>query len=90
MTRTVTIDSKYDDANFRKSVKANHPDATSCGVCGRAIVERRYAIHCVEGSMDVIAHPDDDYDNEAADMGWWYIGSECLKRVPRGFVRIIA
>ena len=87
--RTHTFTSSYDPENFQRSRHAKNPDAHECGVCGRATLSRKWQIHLVEGSMEVIAHPDDVYERESADMGWWYVGSDCVKKLPADFVLTI-
>ena len=57
-----------------------------CGICGKPTKRPVGRVHLVDGSMEIVAHPDDTYDDEAADMGWWPIGGTCAKRLPPDFI----
>jgi len=52
-----------------------------CAVCGVPVVKVRYEVHLVEGGSH-LCHPDDEYNNAAADLGWYPVGESCLKQFP--------
>lgn len=55
----------------------------TCIICGRPTVKPR-VIHIVDGGA-AVAHPDYDYLNGAADVGWHSIGPECARMFPKGW-----
>ena len=89
MTRIHHYDSPFADENFKRSRHAKHPNAQPCGVCGRATLAKKAMIHCVNGWMNDIVHPEDPYDKVSADMGWWYVGPDCVKKIPAEFLRAV-
>ncbi len=56
-----------------------------CIMCNRAIRgKNKFAIHACNGSHEEICSNDDnDYveQNDSGDMGYWSIGSECVKKL---------
>ena len=60
----------------------------NCIVCGRDTSNRgeSYGVW-ISGGGDLIVHPDDydTYPHRGGDMGWFPVGSECIKRVPVEF-----
>lgn len=88
-TRIFTYQSPFAEENLRKSRHAGKPGARQCGVCGRATVSKVAKIHLVEGTHDCVAHPADEYADESADMGWWWVGRDCLKKLPAEFVLLV-
>jgi len=58
-----------------------------CVRCGKEVKNEKYSIHLIEGGNTMLAVADENkYDNEAADMGWHPIGSECAKHIPQEFL----
>jgi len=54
-----------------------------CAVCGRetGITTLSMGVIVAEGGSSLL-HPDDEDTDPAGFMGWWAIGSECIKKVP--------
>ena len=60
----------------------------NCIACGRATSRqgKGYGV-LVSGGGAVIVHPDDyvTYPHDGGEMGWFPIGSECIKQIPKEF-----
>lgn len=59
----------------------------ACVFCGRDTSKQGNSQGvCVGDGGSLIVHPD-DYENarDGGDMGWFPVGSECIKRVPAEF-----
>ena len=73
-----------DEQNF----STEHDD---CIMCNKAIRgESKYMIHSCDGSIGIICSNDDgDYveQNDAGDMGYWSVGSECVKKLKKSFFK---
>jgi hypothetical protein len=60
-----------------------------CARCGKEVKNEKYSVHLIEGGNTILAKADEDkYNNEAADMGWYPIGGECAKHIPKEFLYI--
>jgi hypothetical protein len=55
-----------------------------CIVCGRTVGDNGSFIWLINGGT-TIASADETNVDESGDMGWWQIGSECIKSVPENF-----
>jgi hypothetical protein len=55
-----------------------------CIVCGRTTGENASMVWIIDGG-DSLASKDETGVDSSADMGWWTIGSECIKSVPEEF-----
>jgi hypothetical protein len=55
-----------------------------CIVCGRTTGDNASMVWIVEGGSS-LATTDETNVDSAGDMGWWRIGSECIKSVPKEF-----
>jgi hypothetical protein len=55
-----------------------------CIVCGRKVGDKGFGVWIVNGG-DTLATPDSTDIDARGDMGWWPIGSECIKPVPEAF-----
>jgi hypothetical protein len=61
---------------------------TNCVHCGRDTSKQGNSLGVyVSGGGGLIVHPDDyeTYPHGGGDMGWFPIGSECIKKVPAEF-----
>ncbi len=67
-----------------------HLEGERCTVCGKVTSQQNKGLGVIvgEGGSSII-HPE---DNElaiktapASYMGWWAVGSECIKKVPKEF-----
>jgi hypothetical protein len=61
--------------------------AEGCGMCGRSMRgKQRWQVRMVDGG-GVLVPPDtpEDQIDPAGDLGFWYIGSECAKKIPARF-----
>ena len=66
-------------------------DNDHCVLCGRRLrnpAKPSGRIHGIDGDPFILAPVDADPAdiNEAGDMGFWPIGSECKKRIPQEYV----
>lgn len=54
-----------------------------CAVCGRETSKNSNGMGVIvtDGGLSLL-HPDDDDSDSAGFMGWWAIGTECIKKVP--------
>lgn len=54
-----------------------------CVVCGRETSKNSKGLGVIvaEGGSSLL-HPDDEDTDPAGFMGWWAVGSECIKKVP--------
>lgn len=52
-----------------------------CVACGREMRVARWAVHVIDGGSNVL-HPDDEseYQPDAGEMGFHFIGPECRKK----------
>ena len=83
----------YDDAflwgeKYRAKEEANKVGFSSCIHCGRNTSKQGKSLGvCVSGGGSVIVHPDDydSYPHEGGDMGWFPVGSECIRQIPADF-----
>lgn len=60
----------------------------NCIVCGRDTSNRGESMGVwISGGGGLIVHPDDyaTYEHRGGDMGWFPVGSECIKRIPAEF-----
>ena len=55
-----------------------------CIACGRTTGENVSFIWIVDGG-DSLATADETNVDASGDMGWWTVGSECIKSVPEEF-----
>ena len=57
-----------------------------CAVCGRetGIITGSMGVIVAEGGSSLL-HPDDEDTDPAGFMGWWAMGSECIKKVPKEY-----
>ena len=59
-----------------------------CILCGKPTKGWKYAVHCVNGWLEEIIPVDQEWPDEASEMGMWPIGPECRKKLPAEYVRI--
>ena len=54
-----------------------------CVVCGRETSKNSKGLGVIvaEGGSSLL-HPDDEDTDPAGFMGWWAVGTECIKKVP--------
>jgi hypothetical protein len=60
----------------------------SCIHCGRDTSKQgRSQGVCVSGGGSIIVHPEDydTYPHQGGEMGWYPVGSECIKQIPADF-----
>jgi hypothetical protein len=60
----------------------------SCIHCGRDTSKQGNSQGvCVSGGGGLIIHPDDyeTFPHDGGDMGWFPVGSECIKQIPAEF-----
>lgn len=55
-----------------------------CIVCGRTTGETASLVWIVDGGSSFASADETDVQS-SSDMGWWTIGSECIKKVPQEF-----
>jgi len=60
-----------------------HDDEQPCIICGRPVKHGGGggAVHLVEGG-DCLVRINEPYDNDAADLGEYPIGADCLRKHP--------
>jgi hypothetical protein len=73
-----TFSEKY----YTRREKVN-PDIELCIVCGRKVGDNGFKVWVVNGG-DTLATIDEEV-NPAGDLGFWPIGSECIKPIPEAF-----
>lgn len=76
-----------DDADVREQrfMRSRSQETDSCVLCGRPVGRKGVTfVHMVDGGS-TLAPVAEVYENEAADLGWWPVGSTCAKRVPVEF-----
>lgn len=66
--------------------KVDTPDPDRCLLCQKAIKDPRKAskVHMVDGGF-VLIPTEQEYTNEAAEMGWWTVGPDCARKLPAGY-----
>jgi hypothetical protein len=84
-----------DDAGFLWGPKYRDREFTQRGVgflscihCGRDTSRQGKSLGvCVSGGGAYIVHPADydEFEHQGGDMGWFPVGSECIKQVPAEF-----
>jgi hypothetical protein len=79
--KVLHIDSVFPNAWSDKYHKAN--SFLACIACGRNTSKQgeSQGVWIVDGAAG-IAHPDEPEMNDGGDMGWFPVGSECIKKVP--------
>jgi len=57
-----------------------------CVVCGRETSKNSKGLGVIvaEGGSSLL-HPDDEDTDPAGFMGWWAVGTECIKKVPKEY-----
>lgn len=72
---------------FSEKYHSKNPTSTSCIICGRDTSKNGHSSGVIVGEGgDLIVHPEDN--EKAMDngyMGWFPIGSECIKAIPLEF-----
>lgn len=66
---------------FSENLEKVKHDQLPCVVCGKSIKTPRRWVRVVNGGC-WIGTPADAIDNPAADMGYFPIGSDCLRNYP--------
>jgi hypothetical protein len=79
--KVLHLDSVLPNAWGDKYRKAN--SFLACIECGRSTSKNgeSQGIYIVDGGIGV-AHPDQPEMKDGGDMGWFPVGSECIKKVP--------
>lgn len=76
-----TFSAKY-NARFEK-VGGDLQDKL-CIVCGRTTGDSPTFVWIVDGGTS-LASADETNVDSSADMGWWTVGAECIKKVPNEY-----
>jgi len=68
----------------------DHLEGERCSVCGKPTSQQNKGLGVIVGDGGfLIIHPEDSEleiaSNGAGYMGWWAVGSECIKKVPKEF-----
>jgi hypothetical protein len=74
----------YDPDTYDRHKDRHSPSGEHCAICGAPMAKtttRTRFVHIVDGGTH-IAPVAEEYDNPAADLGWWPIGHDCAKRIP--------
>ena len=85
MTRK--IDSRIIDIWGEKYIAKEHLGGERCTVCGKLTSPKSKGLGVIvsDGGSSII-HPDDNEkeikEYPAGYMGWWAVGTECIKKVP--------
>lgn len=75
----------YEVVEARRSRAEQNGAKYTCQMCGRKVnPERGWMVQVVDGGM-AIALPGTGDQNDSGYMGWWDLGPECGKHVPRQF-----
>lgn len=90
MTKVRTIDSSIIDLWSPKYQAKEHLEGERCTVCGKLTSQQNKGLGVIVGDGgSAIIHPEDNEleiaTNGAGYMGWWAVGSECIKKVPKEF-----
>lgn len=80
--KSIHIDNYLPNA-FGEKYHAKNDTYLSCINCGRDTSKQGNSngVYIVGGG-EWIAHPDQPEFNDGGDMGWFPVGSECIKKVP--------
>ncbi len=78
--------SKEAEKSMRKrQVKASKAGLETCEFCGRGVRQGfGWWVHAVNGGTTLI-DLSEQYVDEGGDMGWWMLGPECGKQIPKEF-----
>jgi hypothetical protein len=81
----------YRSMKFEQTASFNYNqeragDLPTCARCGRGLVNPAGSVHVIDGG-GVVLHPEDEklYNDQASDLGFWSVGSECAKAF-KGFI----
>jgi hypothetical protein len=86
MTRK--IDSRIIDIWGEKYIAKEHLGGERCTVCGKLTSPKSKGLGVIvsDGGQSIIHPTDNDLEiNSAGYMGWWAVGTECIKKVPVEF-----
>lgn len=86
MTRK--IDSRIIDIWGEKYIAKEHLGGERCTVCGKLTSPNAKGLGVIvsDGGSSIIHPADNDLEiNSAGYMGWWAVGTECIKKVPVEF-----
>lgn len=80
MTRTVLIEIPTSTHRFTRDTGEAYP----CIICGKAVTSKhpKYLRVVEGGSYAVLPEFQGDYDGDPGDLGFYPIGSECLRNHP--------
>jgi hypothetical protein len=89
MTVLATVPAPFSGAKYRENVsRGDGSGADSCCLCGKQTSEAHYEAHVVDGGGAFApVNADPATIDEAGDMGWFRLGSECATRLPRSHRR---
>ena len=58
-----------------------------CVRCGKEVKNTKFLVHFIEGGNTMLAVADEDqYIEDDADMGFFPVGSECARHIPKEFL----
>ncbi len=90
MTEVRMIDASVIELWSEKYRAKEHLEGERCTVCGKVTSQQNKGLGVIvgEGGSSIIHPEDNDLAIETAPagyMGWWAVGSECIKKVPKEF-----
>jgi len=90
MVEVRTIDAAVIDLWSEKYRAKEHLEGERCTVCGKVTSQQNKGLGVIVGAGGgSIIHPKDNElylkQDPGSYMGWWAVGSECIKKVPKEF-----
>ena len=82
--KDIKLNTFSDKYNSRYEKVDGDLQAKLCIVCGRTVGDKGSFIWLINGGT-TLASADEINVGESGDLGWWQIGSECVKSVPENF-----
>ena len=65
-----------------KMKRARDADAYPCMICGIPVTKPKFECHLIDGG-GIALHPDEhEYQTNGGDVGFYPVGTDCLRRFP--------
>jgi hypothetical protein len=85
MTTFEIIQTASYERNEERTYSSN--GQSPCVRCGRAVKSEQYYVECVDGGLYALSTNEQADYEDGGYMGCFPVGSECVKHIPKEFVK---
>ena len=75
----------FSGPDYHENAAACAPGQEPCVLCGEPLRTAKYEAHVVAGGAEFATGDTPFNEDDAGDMGWYFVGPECARKIPLAY-----